>query len=370
MARSTPRPTRHRRRRDLTPGPVAGSVDRVLPRPHRRRPARRVPRAAVAAVAALAISSVVVACGGDDDTTAVDDTIVDDLELEPIDPDEGSGPDGTDDDGEPDPGGEGDAGADTDPTDPPASDKPDVDLPDEIPTELQITDLEVGTGRVAEVGDSVWVDYVGVVTSSGAEFDNSYDRGQPFDVRLGEGRVIRGWDEGLVGIQAGGRRQLDIPAELAYGDSPPPGSVIEAGDALTFVVDVRAVVAVEGEDAQPDLDLEPSVGRTDLGIDDVTVGDGAELEIGDTAILHLLLLRGDDLEILESTWAFEQPAAFGIVPDGAIPGLIDGMLGMRVGGLRVISIPPSLAFGPEGIPEAGLPADTDVIVVVELLGSY
>lgn len=342
-----------RGRPDRRATPLTGSVAGVLPRPRPPRPARLVTLAAVVTLAAM---PVVVACGGDDSGdgggTVTDDTVVSDLELEPVDDTNDDSGDGTN------------GGTDT------GSDKPVVEVPDELPTELRITDLEVGAGRAAEVGDSVWVDYVGVVTSTGEEFDNSYDRGQPFDVRLGEGRVIAGWDQGLVGVQAGGRRQLDIPAELAYGENPPPGSAIGAGDALTFVVDVRAVVAATGEDAEPQLDIEPSVGRTDLTVDDIVVGEGDALEAEDTAIVHLLLLRGDDLEVLESTWRFETPAEIVMVPGGAIDGLVDGMAGMRVGGLRVISMPPELAFGPEGIPEAGLPADTDVILVVELLGRY
>ena len=282
-----------------------------------------------------------------------------DLELEPID-DEAS-PDEQPDDAPGDDAPGDDASGD---------DRPIVEVPAEVPTELIVTDLAEGAGPAARSGDSVVVDYVGVVTATGVEFDNSWDRDIPFSVRLGEGRVIAGWDEGLVGVRTGGRRQIDIPAELAYGENPPGGSAISAGDALTFVVDVRAVIESVEPDDQPDLDIEPSVGRTDLGIDDIEVGDGAEVELDQTAIVHLMLLRGDDLEVLESTWSFDDPAQIVMAPGGAIDGLVDGLVGMRVGGLRVISMPPSLAFGPEGVPEAGLDGDTDVIIVAHLVGLY
>jgi peptidylprolyl isomerase len=118
--------------------------------------------------------------------------------------------------------------------------KPEVEIPDELPTELQITTLIEGEGPQAAVGDTVTVHYVGVRSEDGTEFDNSYDRGSPFPVVLGAGGVIQGWEEGLVDVQAGERRQLDIPAELAYGDAG-SGSIIQPGDALTFVVDVLAV---------------------------------------------------------------------------------------------------------------------------------
>jgi peptidylprolyl isomerase/peptidyl-prolyl cis-trans isomerase B (cyclophilin B) len=132
-----------------------------------------------------------------------------------------------------------------------ASGKPAVSIPAELPTELVITDLIEGTGEPAKEGDTVTVNYVGVRSADGTEFDNSYDRGQPYPVVLGEGLVIAGWDQGLIGVKAGGRRQLDIPAELAYGDGG-SGDVIQPGDALTFVIDVVSI-----EPAPPEPTLAP-----------------------------------------------------------------------------------------------------------------
>jgi peptidylprolyl isomerase len=125
--------------------------------------------------------------------------------------------------------------------------KPSVDLPDAIPTELVITDLAEGSGAEAITGDTVIVHYVGVRSADGVEFDNSFDRGSPFDVTLGAGRVIQGWEQGLIGVQQGTRRQLDIPAALAYGETG-SGDVIRPGDAITFVIDVVAVLAVSSVD--------------------------------------------------------------------------------------------------------------------------
>jgi peptidylprolyl isomerase len=309
----------------------------------------------------VACAVALTACGGDDATSA--DTLVTDGELVPMpDVDDSDDSDDTGDTGDTDDTGGDDAGT---------NGKPTVDVPDELPTELQITDLVEGSGRAAEPGDTVVVDYVGVRTADGAEFDNSFDRGVPFDVVLGQGRVIQGWDDGLVGARTGGRRQLDIPAELAYGDNPPGGSVIEAGDALTFVVDIRAVVApVDANDAPLDLDVEASEGATETTFDDVVVGDGATLEEGQTAIVHLLLVRGDNKAVLDNTWERGDPLQIVMVEGNSLPGLLTGLEGMRVGGTRIITMPPEDAFGAEGLPDAGLPAGTDVILVVELVGLY
>ena len=121
----------------------------------------------------------------------------------------------------------------------PTPPKPNVSIPDELPAELVITDLVDGTGDGAQNGDTLLVYYVGVRSEDGVEFDNNYDGGQPYPVVLGSGSVIAGWEQGLLGVKAGGQRQLDIPAELAYGDAD--RGTIRPGDALTFVIDVISV---------------------------------------------------------------------------------------------------------------------------------
>ena len=116
--------------------------------------------------------------------------------------------------------------------------KPEVDFPGgEPPQSLQITDLWEGQGAEARAGSVVEVHYVGVAFSSGEEFDSSWDRQVPLSFQLGAGRVIAGWDQGLQGMRVGGRRQLIIPPDLAYGDRG-AGSVIAPGESLIFVCDL------------------------------------------------------------------------------------------------------------------------------------
>lgn len=120
-------------------------------------------------------------------------------------------------------------------------DKPFVHPPEgPAPTDLQIIDLEVGTGPEAAAGKRVAVHYVGVAFSSGEEFDSSFDRGQPLVFDLGAGRVIPGWDNGLIGMKVGGRRRLVIPPHLAYGNRG-AGGVIGPGETLIFVCDLVGV---------------------------------------------------------------------------------------------------------------------------------
>ncbi|WP_405852700.1 FKBP-type peptidyl-prolyl cis-trans isomerase [Streptomyces sp. NBC_00090] len=119
--------------------------------------------------------------------------------------------------------------------------KPEVDFPGgEPPKDLEIKDLWEGDGEIAEAGDFVKVHYVGVAFSTGEEFDASWNRGNPLDFRLGVGQVISGWDKGVEGMKVGGRRQLVIPAHLAYGDRG-AGSAIAPGESLIFVCDLVGV---------------------------------------------------------------------------------------------------------------------------------
>ncbi len=116
--------------------------------------------------------------------------------------------------------------------------KPEVDFPGgEAPTELIIDDIVVGDGEEAKPGDTAHVHYVGVAFSSGEEFDSSWNRGAPLSFPVGRGRVIQGWDQGLLGMKVGGRRQLTIPPHLAYGDRG-AGGVIAPGETLIFVCDL------------------------------------------------------------------------------------------------------------------------------------
>jgi peptidylprolyl isomerase len=120
--------------------------------------------------------------------------------------------------------------------------KPEFDVPNDEapPSELIIEDRVVGDGETAEPGDTVDVHYVGKAWSTGEQFDASWDRGQPLSFELGAGRVIEGWDQGVAGMQVGGRRLLIIPPELAYG-SAGAGGVIGPDETLVFVVDLIGV---------------------------------------------------------------------------------------------------------------------------------
>jgi len=305
-------------------------------------------------------------------------------------------------------------------TPPPTVPTPSVELPDEPPTEVITTVLTEGAGRPAETGDTVIVNYVGVSYETGEQFGQSYG-GDPFSFTLGDGGVIVAWDESLVGAQAGSRLQLDVPAENAYGPTPTTTAGAATSTTLTpgpptgplsFVIDVLGVVPPVDPAAAPTADDIPTLcdgpratgptastgppattaapastaaGPSDTSrpdqaecdehatvvlTTDVVAGDGATAEMGLTAVVRFVLARADNGVILRSTWDEPAPTQVLLAPSGPMDGMIDGIVGMQVGGRRTITIPYAEAFGESGFPEVGLPARTDAVVIVDLLAVY
>jgi FKBP-type peptidyl-prolyl cis-trans isomerase len=111
--------------------------------------------------------------------------------------------------------------------------------PTKTPSGLEYWDIKLGTGPIAEKGQSVKVHYTGWLTT-GKKFDSSVDSGRPFSFTLGAGEVIKGWDEGVAGMKVGGKRQLKISSPLAYGEKGYPG-VIPPNATLIFDVELLGV---------------------------------------------------------------------------------------------------------------------------------
>jgi peptidylprolyl isomerase len=105
------------------------------------------------------------------------------------------------------------------------------------PKTLVVKDIVKGKGATAKAGDAITVQYVGVDFKTGEQFDASWDRGQPFQFQLGAQMVIPGWDQGVAGMKVGGRRELTIPPDLAYGPQGQPPA-IAPNSTLVFVIDL------------------------------------------------------------------------------------------------------------------------------------
>lgn len=113
---------------------------------------------------------------------------------------------------------------------------PEVFKPSSDVTKLEVTDLKVGDGQTVQAGDCVSVKYHGTLATNGEKFDGNFDQPKLLRMPIGVGSVIKGWDQGVVGMKVGGVRRLVIPSELAYGEQG--GGTIPANSDLVFVVEV------------------------------------------------------------------------------------------------------------------------------------
>jgi FKBP-type peptidyl-prolyl cis-trans isomerase len=220
------------------------------------------------------------------------------------------------------------------------------------PSGLKYVDHQLGTGEEATAGNNVSVHYTGWLYTEGkrgAQFDTSLDRG-PFEFPLGGGRVIKGWDEGVQGMKVGGKRELFIPPELAYGARNIPG--IPANSTLDFEVEL--------------LKVSPRPKVTSI---DQKIGDGAVAVAGATITVHYtgwLYANGKRGAKFDSSLDSGEPFQFRLGAGEVIPGWDQGVQGMQVGGKRELIIPPDLAYGPRG---AGgvIPPNATLDFEVELL---
>ena len=264
------------------------------------------------------------------------------------------------------------------PTPTPAGDVDNADLsvkplvtipPSSPPTELLIEDLVVGSGSPVGVGDFLIMDYVGVSYSTGLQFDASWDRGSPFPFELGAGRVIQGWDQGIVGMSVGGRRSLTIPPELAYGENGSGSGSIGPNETLVFVVDLIASVPANLEKPTEELTSEST---TELKTNDISEGSGAIVQPGNVVYIHYVGVSASTGEQFDSSWDRGRSEFIGYISGtgNVIQGLDEGLLGMQVGGRRTVVIPPDLAYGENGAGDGLIAPNETLIFSVDLLGTH
>lgn len=211
---------------------------------------------------------------------------------------------------------------------------------------LKIEDRKVGTGPEVANGDAAYVLYAGTL-AGGKEFDSNMTAKYPFVVIVGTGGVIKGWDQGLLGMRKGGRRHLAIPSELGYGNVP--SEKIPANSDLFFEIELLDVVKSN------ELDV--------VDKDDLIVGTGPVAEKGDKVSISYKAYSPTEQVYEEQK---DREVTLGPAGNIKLPGLDFGITGMKVGGKRKIRIPPAVAYGPGGDPSYGIPANMVVYFEVEL----
>lgn len=225
---------------------------------------------------------------------------------------------------------------------------------------LEKIDTLVGTGLEAIVGKTVVVHYSGWLRDPQAEnqrgkaFDSSVGRG-PFSFNLGEGRVIRGWEQGVVGMKIGGKRTLVIPSALAYGSRGAGKGVIPPDADLIFDIELLDVIKM------------PEVEKLDQKL-----GKGEEALSGKTVTVHYTGWLRDPKAKGQKGKEFDsskkrEPFSFTVNGGEVIRGWDLGVLGMKIGGKRTLIIPAALAYGAREVGNGLIPANSDLIFEVELL---
>lgn len=213
----------------------------------------------------------------------------------------------------------------------------------QTPGKLQIKDVQEGKGPAVQIGDILTVDYTGKLLD-GKVFDSSVGRETKFQFIVGAGQVIKGWDQGLIGMKAGGKRELTIPSDLAYGDNG-AGEDIPPKATLKFDIDLLKVDRITTKI------LTPGKG------DKVAKG-------GDSCELHYKVTDTAGKQI-DSSYDRKQTFQVILGRTRLITGFTAGVLGMKQGEKRQFTVPSEFAYGDKA--RSGIPANTNLIFEVELV---
>jgi len=246
----------------------------------------------------------------------------------------------------------------------PAPDEPAAGAGEAVETTasgLQYVVVEEGAGEQAVPGDIVQVHYTGRL-EDGVQFDSSHDRGAPFTFKLGAGRVIPGWDEGIALMKVGGKSKLIIPPHLGYGEQG-SGNVIPPNATLYFDVELVNILS-----PTPMKVNEADYVTTDSGLKyyDIQEGIGVSPQPGQQAVVHYTGWLEDDTRF-DSSFDRGQPFVFPVGQGRVIQGWDEGVASMKVGGKRQLVVPPELGYGQEGAGGGVIPPNAVLIFEVELL---
>ena len=252
------------------------------------------------------------------------------------------------------------------------------------PKELKTQVVSEGDGAKLKNGDAIQVNYLGQAWDSTKPFDNSFDRKQPFDLTLGAGMVIKGWDQGLLGQKVGSRVELVIPPDLGYG--PQGQGDIKPNATLVFVVDILKATQIPTsakgtEVAQDNVDL-PKVGTntdgkapsvkipektdppTKLVSNYILESDGDVIKETDSVVVNYVGLLWKDGKTFDSTYAQGKTQTFPLA-QVTLKGLKNGLIGKKIGSRVLLVIPPDQAFGDKA--QQSIPAKSTLVFAVDLL---
>ena len=225
------------------------------------------------------------------------------------------------------------------------------------PREIKITDTKVGTGEPIDEAYIAMVEYVGLFTDSQLAFDRNDEKDKdgngtktPYALIVGGGQVVKGLDQGLVGMRIGGEREVFVPWELGYGEEGSPEKNIPGKQDLVYKLKLLDYVKLGEEDMYDSTDVKVGSGRAVKEGDKVTI---------DYHGAYVNGMRFDDSK------ERGEPVTFRVGAGRAIKGIDAGVVGMKVGGKRKLRLPPKLVYGESGY--NGIQGNQIVIFDITLL---
>lgn len=258
-------------------------------------------------------------------------------------------------------------------------DVPEIEPSTEDPGEEVVTeDLEAGTGCGTDTRMYLTLDLVGATADDATVFSDTFADGRPITATLGSGQLIPGLETGLADMTVGGRRQLLVPAELAYGSEGNVAQAIGPDEDLIFVVDLVAVTdeplfcndvqeipPAEGTDKPTEVDMPIEAPQDEVNKVDLVEGEGDPVEAGNYVTLNYMGISCVSGRQFDASWDRGEtfPVTLG---EGTIPGFGLGIEGMKVGGLRQIEIPPALAYGAQGSPP-DIDPNAPLVFIIEVV---
>lgn len=236
----------------------------------------------------------------------------------------------------------------------------------EIENGLRYKDNAPGSGDSAKPGHALTVHYTGMLMVNGKKFDSSLDRGTPFTVTLGEGRVIKGWEKGLAGMKVGGKRRLYIPSEMAYG-ARSAGRDIPPNADLVFDVELLKIAGNPWQEVKIPADAVKT--KSGLLYVDTKAGTGDEAKSGQNVTVHYTGVLQKTGKKFDSSVDRNEPFTFKLGAGEVIKGWDEGVAGMKMGGKRTLYIPAELGYGQRGAGGGVIPPNAMLVFEVELLGT-
>jgi peptidylprolyl isomerase len=244
--------------------------------------------------------------------------------------------------------------------------------------QTEVETLSEGDGDVVNTGDSVTVNYVGIIAGSDQPFDSSWDRGAPatFTLEAGPNALLPGIVQALEGQREGSRVVAAVPPADGFGQQGNPNVGIQSDSDLVFVFDILKPpeinstslddVTVTGKFGdEPKVEFEPAMSVEKTEVEVLSEGDGEKVPAGAQVKVNYQGLNGRTGEEFDSSWTSGQPATFSLAQ--VVPGFTKAIEGQNVGSRVLVAIPPADGYGPTGSPQAGIQGTDTLVFTIDII---